>query len=509
MTTSESPRAHSSGGFSPAQGPLPESDPFFIRDRSTAKSPETKAHGVLRRLAGRWLQILMLWLLISFVVTLLVHALVKPTYVAVSLLRVEPPDPDIFGPLERLSDDSRNLNNLQTQVNVITSNAVLEPALANPAVANLPVIKRAEDPRSDLREKLKVEIIGDTNLIRIALELADRNEAVAIVRAVTDACISQSVDFGRLENRFRTEAYERQLVKISKDIDSRKQILNDLIKQQKALAIIPLGMLNPKTETDPTQPTLNKVTEEQFAKLIDKQVQCDLDYLDAVAQFEAVKAVRERNEDKIDEELKSRVAEVFKKDPQVGGLMDQMREARELAKSEDQVPTPTTLSARARLAKLSKDYEELWASESRRIHARLAVEDDGPLSDARIRELEVAVEKARRKKESFAKQVEQVEVIRAQVDQNSFDFTHVNYQLESLMRWENQVRKNLEQLKDMAAHQRNRVRILEEASASKSPKSDMRMRYMAAVTGAVLLLLVGSFLAHEIRAYKRAATLLV
>jgi hypothetical protein len=190
MTTSESPRAHGSGGFSPAQGPLPESDPFFIRDRSTAKSPGTKAHGVLRRLAGRWLQIPMLWLLISFVVMFLVHALVKPTYVAASLLNVEPAQTDIFGILEHLSDESRNLNDLQTQVNVITSNAVIEPALANPAVANLPVIKRAEDPRSDLREKLKGEIIGDTNLIRIALELADRNEAVAIVRAVTQAYIS-------------------------------------------------------------------------------------------------------------------------------------------------------------------------------------------------------------------------------------------------------------------------------------------------------------------------------
>jgi hypothetical protein len=88
MTTSESPRAHSSGGFSLAQGPLPESDPFFIGNQNTAKSPRTKAQGVLRRLAGRWSQFLMLWLLISFVAMFLIHALIKPTYVAVSLLKV-------------------------------------------------------------------------------------------------------------------------------------------------------------------------------------------------------------------------------------------------------------------------------------------------------------------------------------------------------------------------------------------------------------------------------------
>ena len=63
-----------------------------------------------------------------------------------------------------------------------------------------------------------------------------------------------------------------------------KQILKDLHQATEGRGDQSLGMLNPKTETDPTQPTLNKVTQEQFAKLIDKQVQCDLDYLDALAQ---------------------------------------------------------------------------------------------------------------------------------------------------------------------------------------------------------------------------------
>jgi hypothetical protein len=164
------------------------------------------------------------------------------------------------------------------------------------------------------------------------------------------------------------------------------------------------------------------------------------------------------------------------------------------------------LAAQEKLGKLSKDYEQLWASEYLGIRKQLADEDQGPLSEARIRELEVAVEKARRKKERFAKQLEQVEVVRADVDDRSPDIAYLNHQLDSLMRWEDQVRKNLEQLKYEAIHEKYRVTIVEDASASKRPDSDRALKYMAATPWAVLFLLLGAFLAQEIRAGRKVET---
>ena len=105
------------------------------------------------------------------------------------------------------------------------------------------------------------------------------------------------------------------------------------------------------------------------------------------------------------------------------------------------------LAAREKLEKLRKDYEELWAIEFRCIRDGLTSEDRSPLSESRIRELEVAVERARRKKEGFAKQLESVQVIRNEVENHSFETGYVNNQLQSLMQWEDQVRKNLEQLR--------------------------------------------------------------
>jgi capsular polysaccharide biosynthesis protein len=354
MNTTESPKTDSSNGFRSSPDPHHESDPLFTGHRFTAKSSERESPGLLRRMARRWWQIGILWLLISVPLINLIHALVKPTYVATSLLEVDPAQADIFAPLKRDGVESHDLNYLRTQVDVITSNPVLESALANPFVVNLPTIKRFEDPRYELREKLKVEIIADTNLIRIALELPNKDEAVAIVKAVTNSYVVQNVTYSRRAGRAHTETYETQLMKIEKDIDSKRNMLKDFVKKRKAAGITPSQMLNPKTETDPIQPTLSKVTEEQFAALIDRQMQCDLEYLDALSELDAVKAVRERDKDRINEDLATRIEDEFKKGPHVVDLLDKIRESEDLAKSKDQDPPLAVLAAQEKLGKLSK-----------------------------------------------------------------------------------------------------------------------------------------------------------
>ncbi len=278
--------------------------------------------------------------------------------------------------------------------------------------------------------------------------------------------------------------------------------------ESRLVATRPSEILNPKTETDPAQPTLIKVTQEQFAKLIDKQVQLDLDFLDALAHLEAVRSVRDQNADKINDELKSRIEEEFKKSSKVAALIDQMHESEEFTKSKDQDAPLAVRAAREKLEKLRKDYEELWAIEFRGIRDRLTSEDRSPLSESRIRELEIAVERARRKKEGFAKQLESVQVIRNDVENHSFETGYVNNQLQSLMQWEDQVRKNLEQLRYEAANDPYRVTIIDGASAPNAAADPRAAKYMAAASYTVLFLVLGSFLALEIKAGRKASTML-
>ena len=183
----------------PRTSPPLEADPLFSDNPSAAKANRAKPPGILRRLAGRFWQILMLWLVLSASVAFLIYLLIQPTYEAASLVRIEPTTIDLFDPLERgaASAEGEISTYLKTQVGLITSALVLNPAIADPLVVNLSTIRKAVDPKTDLLEKLKVDIVPGTNLIRIALELPNAEEAETIVRAVVQSYLTQNTDYSR------------------------------------------------------------------------------------------------------------------------------------------------------------------------------------------------------------------------------------------------------------------------------------------------------------------------
>ena len=76
---------------------------------------------------------------------------------------------------------------LQTQLTSITTDPVLDRAIAEPTISKLPMIKDSTDPKVDLRKKLEIKIIPNTHWMRVALESTDPHEAAQIVNAVVDA----------------------------------------------------------------------------------------------------------------------------------------------------------------------------------------------------------------------------------------------------------------------------------------------------------------------------------
>jgi capsular polysaccharide biosynthesis protein len=499
MDSNGSANSNTTGAFAPPSSPLDDADQLLARNRLSAKANRNASSGVLRRLAGRFWQILMLWLAISAPIVVR-YLFIQPTYTATSLLLIEPAQPELFSPLKRGSDEEYDTNYLNTQVALIKSHKVLVPAIVNPLVVNLSTIRKTTDAVGDVLEKLKVGIVENTNLIRVSLELPNAAEAVTIVQAVVQSYQMQNNDYSRGAKKDLTESLKQQLEKIMTDIRATRAKLKELTQNGMSAPMEPRELLNPKTETDPTHPTLNKATEEQFSKLIDKQVQCDLDYLDAVSHLEATRTVRERHVDRINEELETRVAEEFKNDPSIAALVNQIEESKKLVESKEQAPPATVAAARAKHEQLSREYDAFWASRRKGIRKRLSDGDQGLLSEAKIRELEVAVEKARRKKEGFAQQFEKIKVIREPQNDTAFEVTYLNHQVTRLLTWEEQVKKNLEQLKWEASQDRYRVTLLDPASAPRIPTNNGRLKYMAAAPVAVFFLLLGLFLAQELMA---------
>ena len=102
---------------------------------------------------------------------------------------------------------------MQTQVALITSDRVLGAAIANPEVVNLSTIKESDDPRTDLRENMAVEIVPNAYLIRVALELPDGNNAATIVNAVVHAYLVYNGEYTRSANSAFRQSLVSQLEK--------------------------------------------------------------------------------------------------------------------------------------------------------------------------------------------------------------------------------------------------------------------------------------------------------
>ena len=106
---------------------------------------------------------------------------------------------------------------LETQVQLISSDRVLDAALSRPAstttpmIAKLPMIARSKDPKAHLRKEMVVEIVKNTFLIRVALASRDPEEAASIVNAVVDAYLEQHSDYHRSANKTLRKSLEDEL----------------------------------------------------------------------------------------------------------------------------------------------------------------------------------------------------------------------------------------------------------------------------------------------------------
>ena len=184
---------------------------------------------VLGRLFSRWAQILFLWPLAFIPVACWIYYFKEPTYEAFSLLQVEPREPKLF--------DERGLDNveyksvlpyLQTQVKLLTSDRVLWPAVAGSSVAKLPVIAKSQDPKADLRKKMDVEILENTYLIRVALELPNGDHAARIVNAVVDSYLSYNKEYKHGANAQLKASLQLQLEKLKNELKTTSGVLQAL-----------------------------------------------------------------------------------------------------------------------------------------------------------------------------------------------------------------------------------------------------------------------------------------
>src|SRR4051794_30574219 len=201
MDTIDRPDSNVPARFPTDSSRLPAPIPMIAHDLAIASTPPSKVSPqvILRGLSRHWWRILLISMVVYAPLAYGIWAIVEPTFEAVSVLRIEPVTPELFGPggLGRGAGDQKDvMPYLLTQIEIIKSDTVLQDAITNPTVLHLERIKRSEDPLTDCQDDLAVNIVAsNTYLIRVALESRVASEAAAIVNAVVDAYLKQHSEY--------------------------------------------------------------------------------------------------------------------------------------------------------------------------------------------------------------------------------------------------------------------------------------------------------------------------
>ena len=178
---------------------------------------------------------------------------------------------------------------LQTQLTSITTDPVLDRALAGSAISKFPMIKDSTDPKADLRKKLDVQVLPNTHWMRVALESTDPQEATEIVNAVVDAFNEITKSFGTGANRLlktELEKYKKKLERRNRECEQ-----TDLRKlRQEWKRAVPArhtsGRRREEADQGP-QPAFNSLTLDQFRTTKDQLLQTEFQLLELEARFQS------------------------------------------------------------------------------------------------------------------------------------------------------------------------------------------------------------------------------
>jgi polysaccharide biosynthesis transport protein len=472
--------------------------------------------GIIWRLARHWWRILLLWLVVSAPLAYLIFELVEPTFQAVSVLRIEPTPAQIFGNGDWRGDRGSQTY-LQTQVEIIKSDSVLEDAITNPRVVNLPRIKNSEDPKTELKGDLGVGIVGSgTYLIRIALESKIPSDAAAIVNAVVDAYLKQHSRYHQSSNSELKKSLEAELNKLQKDLDDTKTKMKELVDGFGGSVTKP--RIASKAERDDEsglESSFSHITESDYARATSQLLDTDLKLLEADADLRAAERAREQAQAAEGEQkgqlagaaLEQRIAEEFYKDADVAKVMDEVGATTEhierIRRMTRKGGDPSVLPLRKRLETLEARRLKLWQEKGEAIREKvLALDPDQAAAawTAAVSQLKDLVDRLKLRKQSLAEHIDKWKVESKKQNNDNLSYRLADQDLGRLQHMQALIKEKLKQLDFEIGQDKFRVTLVDRAREPRIPSNNKRFRYMAAAPVGILFLMLGLFLMLEIKA---------
>jgi polysaccharide biosynthesis transport protein len=473
---------------------------------------------LMRGLSRHWWRIMLGWLIVSTPLAYAIYALVQPTFEAVSMLEAEPTQSNPYA-TGGAGNPMGEKPFLETQVQLITTDRVLDAAIARPEIEHLSMIRNSKDQKFDLRENMKVAIVGNnTYLIRVALESKNPDEAAKIVNAVVDSYIAQHTIYHKNTNRALRLSLESELTKLDEKIKQAGLELEGLarkginIKDQLAPSV-------PGKEGEAAVPSSFKsVTEVLYSKAADDLFQLDLKLVDERSALEGAREQLGRAQELVTAEGTQRsgledlqredsIREAFKKDPEAHDLVVRIQEARqamvEAARKARQTSDPAVMAASRQINKLKQEWEGLWEQKHDEIAASLALggQDQKPaVLAAKVQELEASIKQLESARKTKSEMLTKLEI--KNTDQNSDSFRAARLTMDEAYwrRLQESVKLRLAQLDFEIGQEAFRIRVVDPAAPPVAASNNKRLKLMAVAPVGVLALVLGLFLLVEIKA---------
>jgi capsular exopolysaccharide synthesis family protein len=493
----------------PARMPAPRPGAPALRTGSGL--PEAAASPLSIKVALRgarryWWLVLMLWIVGSVGIGAVIYLKVRPSYRAISLLRVDPSENDLYG--VRTRGDSLDPF-LQTQVQLITSPNVLTAAGTNPKAAVLSRIQTAGDVVQELRKAIQVTVIPGTYLIEVSMTSQSPYESATLVNAVVDAFMESNVEWSdgmtrtQIKNletylgdlRNQTDEMERRWKELAAQGDPDAQLVKE-VRQQSAA---------PSGNSESSAVKAGTITIEEFKRVRQELFQVNLDLAQAQAWLDgARKAARDatqggdqatpaEDQARLDRQVERR----FLADPEVIQLATEMLAAKnklnDALRVIAQEGDPAERMARRRLDALQARYNKLWETKSRAYREGTT---GGP--DQEIREAAAKVEALKIRQATLDKASKDLDITARHQATTGVEIALIQEQHSSLKGMQEAVNRRLEQLK-FEAKGEARIRPVNAAVPPGRPISDKRMTYLAMTPVGVLGTVLGLIVLLEIR----------
>jgi capsular exopolysaccharide synthesis family protein len=465
----------------------------------------------------------MLWVVGSTSIGVLIYLNIRPSYKALSLLRVDPTVTDLYN----VRGGSDNLDPyLQTQVQLITSPNVLTAAGTNPKAAVLERIQKAGDVVQELQKAVLVTVRPGTYLIEVAMTSPNGYEAATIVNAVVDAFMDANNEWSDGMTRQQIKNLEQYQIDLKNQTDEL---------ERKWMALAAKGDLDvgpgvarreePTTKGDPNAPktvaspveSTNRasITIEEYRQIRHELNAVEIDLAQAQAWLAAAKAAAKNGKKEAKEasaagdqaQIDNQVKRRFQLDPEVSQLLGEIQRADDKLADAKRAARDTTNDAavmanKRKLEGLVGRYNKLWDVKEPIVREMILSGGDGKsLSpDQEVKEAEAGVTKLLAKQALLKAKYEKLDLKNKTMATDAVQIALIQDGRDTLKSMTDAVTRRLEQLKYEAKGEA-RIKPVSPNGAMVPTRaiSDKRVTFLAATPVGVLGAVLGLIVLLEVR----------